>query len=299
MSSWSGSQLWNRFKHQDILMRILLTNIIVFAIIGLTEVLYKLIFGLNVSSTLGEQIVRYLILPADITKFVLSPWTLFTYMFWHIGLGHIVMNMLMFYIFGSIFQEYLGGKRLLQVYLWGGISGGALFLLLINLMPGLQILSTNASLAGASAAVMAVLVGAATLLPRYEMSVFGIFYIRLPYIAGFFALLSLLSMAGTNAGGEIAHVGGALFGFYYIKAIYSHFGWIEKMRKKIKSVPEKKASPKPDMKVYEPSKTYIKPSANRRPSQEEVDIILDKIIASGYESLSQVEKDILFKASEK
>lgn len=299
MSSRSLNQLWNRFKRQDNLMRLLLANIIIFAIIGLTEVLYKLIFGLQVTSSLGEQIIRYLILPADITKFVLAPWTLFTYMFWHIGLRHIVMNMLMFYIFGNIFQEYLGGKRLFQAYAWGGISGGALFMLFMNVMPGLQGLSADATLAGASAAVMSVMVGAATLLPRYEMSVFGIFHIRLPYIAGFFALLSLLSMAGANAGGEIAHVGGALFGFFYIKAIYSHFGWIERIRKKLKAAPEKNKAPKPDMKVYEPSKTYIKPSANRRPSQEEVDIILDKIIASGYESLSQAEKDILFKASEK
>lgn len=206
------------------------------------------------------------------------------------------MNMMMFYVFGSLFQEYLGSKRLLQVFIWGGISGGFLFVLLYNLFPAFQPYLNISTLAGASAAVMAVLTAVATLLPRYEMSVFGIFFVRLPFIAIFFALMSMLSMAGSNAGGEIAHVGGALFGFIYIKAIYSNFDWIKLLKNKLTPTPKPKKYV-PNMKVYEPSKTYIKPNAKRKPSQEEIDMILDKISASGYESLNQSEKEILFKAS--
>lgn len=288
----------DRFRKQDLVMRIILLNIIVFSFLSLAKVFYQMGYGFDAQTPIDRYIIKHLVLPSSLSSYVMQPWSIVTYMFWHGGIWHIAMNMFMFYIFGSLFQEYLGNKRLISVYIWGGISGGFLFVLLYNIFPAFENVVGAATLMGASAAVMALLTATATLLPRYELNVFGIFPIRLPFIAIFYALLSMLSMAGSNAGGEMAHVGGAIFGFLYIKAIYSNFTWISNLKKKLKTQPKQKKY-SPNMKVYEPSKTYIKPHAKRQPSQEEIDMILDKITASGYESLNQSEKEILFKASNK
>ena len=286
-----------KYKRQDLVMKLIIINVSIFALINVVNVFFKMgNTNINASTPVDLYIIKYLVLPSSLSSYIIQPWTIISYMFWHQGIWHILMNMMMFYVFGSLFQEYLGSKRLLQVYLWGGISGGFLFILLFNLLPAFHPYINISTLAGASAAVMAIISAAATLLPKYEMSVFGIFFIRLPFIALFFALMSMLSMAGSNAGGEIAHVGGALFGFLYIKAIYSNFDWFKSLKRKLKPAPKAKKYV-PNMKVYEPSKTYIKPNAKRKPSQEEIDMILDKISASGYESLNQSEKEILFKAS--
>ncbi|MBI3235625.1 MAG: rhomboid family intramembrane serine protease, partial [Bacteroidetes bacterium] len=236
-------------------MKLIIINVVVFSVISLINVFYKIGVDLNASTPIDLYVIKYLSLPSSLSSYILQPWSIITYMFWHVNIGHIFWNMLMFYFFGSIFQEYLGSKRLINVYLWGGVVGGLLFITLFNLLPGLSKFSDGASLAGASAAVMAILVASATLLPRYEISIFGIFSVRLPFVAIFMALLSMLGMAGSNAGGEIAHVGGAIFGFIYIKAIYSNFTWFTNLKKKFTAPPKKKEY-KPNMKVYEPSKNY-------------------------------------------
>lgn len=260
------------------------------------EVIHVLFFlgGAN-SEELIQTIKIYLSIPSGYIDFLQKPWTIITYQFMHNGFWHLLWNMLFLYYLGSIFKEYLGEKRLLTAYLGGGISGGLLYLILYNLLPVFD--GQQAILLGASASVMGIVCGAATLLPNYELMLYGIFRVPLKYIALFYIITSFISIASANSGGNIAHIGGAIFGFLYIKSLYTQFAWYQNLKYKFnqwtKPKPNKSKGPKPVQK----SGTYINPNLNKKPSQEEIDIILDKINASGYESLNTYEKELLFKAS--
>jgi hypothetical protein len=152
---------------------------------------------------------------------------------------------------------------------------------------------------GASASVMAVLVAIGTLLPTYNIRLMFIGNVRLIYIVVFLALVDFLSLAGSNAGGHFAHIGGALWGFTYIRALNNGSdlaGWFTKSLNW--STDKFKHKPKQNVKVrYYNDKVASTPPKRSKISQEEIDIILDKIAKSGYESLSQHEKDVLFRAS--
>jgi hypothetical protein len=213
-------------------------------------------------------------------------------MFLHAGIFHILFNMLWLYWMGQIFEEYLGNKRTIGLYLLGGLAGAFLFVLFYNIFPlftqqpGLVEGSTTV---GASAAVMAVVIATATLLPDYTIFLMFIGPVRLKWIALFIVILDFLGIAGLNAGGEISHLGGALFGFVYIKQLQRGNDWVGVFTKIFDRF-------KPKSKLTVTSKNNAKNSSNK-PRQDEIDRILDKISQSGYDSLNKQEKEILFRAS--
>jgi hypothetical protein len=190
--------------------------------------------------------------------------------------------MLWLYWMGQIFEEYLGNKRTIGLYLLGGLTGGLLFVACYNLIPAFTNVNAAATsvVVGASASVMAIVVATATLLPDYTIPLMIIGPVKLKWIALFYSVIDFLGIAGTNAGGEIAHLGGALFGFIYIKQLQRGHDWIGGINKLF--------SPKPKMKVVSNSGNQRKASGT--PRQEDVDRILDKISGSGYDSLTKQEK---------
>lgn len=246
-------------------------------------------------------------IPSEFSEFLTRPWTLITYFFTHSleRILHILFNMLVLYWFGRLFVEYLGSDKLIAVYVLGGLAGGILYLMAFNLIPNPpDFLSKSGGMVGASAAIFAVMVAVATLLPNYTFFLFLIGPVKIKYIAAFYIFLSILGSVGYNAGGDIAHLGGALMGYIYVKQLQAGINWgywITATIDWFKSL----FSPRKHVKVtYRSSNASQKRPKKTKPdpdkvSQEEIDAILDKISAGGYESLSREEKEKLFNASKK
>jgi membrane associated rhomboid family serine protease len=263
-------------------------NVVVYLGINIVAVIEQLFTGFGNSAVLAYT-NEYLLLPAYLPKLLYRFWTPFTYMFMHAGIFHILFNMLWLYWMGQIFEEYLGNKRTIGLYLFGGLAGGLLFVACYNLVPAFTSVNAaaNGVVVGASASVMAIIIATATLLPNYAIQLILIGPVKLKWIALFYIVIDFLGIASANAGGEIAHLGGALFGFIYIKQVQRGHDWIEGINKLF--------VPKAKMKVVSHSGPQRK--ASGVPRQEDVDRILDKISGSGYDSLTKQEKETLFRAS--
>lgn len=270
------------------LTRIILINAIVYLVVNITDEILKL-------SGISFSLSELLVLPGNIPLAFRHGWTLITYMFLHEGFMHILFNMLWLYWIGSIFVEYIGSKRLVGVYLLGGLSGAFLYLLGTILFPH----NLYMPMEGASAGVMAVVIATAILLPDYMIHLMFFGGVRLKYLAlASFILTSILDIS-QNTGGKISHIGGALFGMIFMlqykngnditKPVSAFLDWIVGLfsgRSKIKVSYRRKTS----------DDNY---NANQRAKQQKIDSILDKISKSGYEALTKEEKDFLFKASGK
>ena len=285
---------FNRYNNAPV--QLIIINAVIFVII----VLVKVISHFARIDDVFELFIDQIVLPSPIQDFITRPWTLITYMFIHDhhGVLHILFNMLVLYWFGRLFVEYLGSDKLIALYILGGLVGGFLYLLVYNTVPQFQVLS---NLRGASAAVDAIVVATATLLPNYTFFLLFFGPVRIKYIAAFTVLLSFIGTYGENAGGNIAHLGGALIGFIYIKQLQAgtNWGiWVTATLDWIKGLFREK----PKVKVsYRKDRPAAPRSAGKGPNytQEEIDAILDKISAGGYESLTKEEKEKLFNASKK
>ena len=295
--------LWDDFKiyvlnSGNVLNKLLAINIGVFILFGIIWMLDHLfVTNLNLEDTIKALYVSF---PSSPIAFLHRPWSIVTYQFVHQsfsngGISHILYNMIVLFIAGRIFREFLGDKKLLNVYLIGGAVGAGIFMLAMNVFPLFS--AYNPYIIGASASALAVLAAAATLVPNYTLFLILIGPVRLIYIMLFFFIIDLLSLAGGNAGGHFAHLGGAAFGFVYIKALQNGTdlgAWLTRFIEWMQNLFKPKTNikvnyRKPDPEKFSATKTGI--------TQDQVDTILDKIAKSGYDSLSQREKDILFKAS--
>ncbi len=297
------------FKTGNILNQLIVINVVVFAVLGVLGVVMTLAGQREVY----ELITRYLSMPADPQKFILQPWTLITYFFLHKGFFHILMNMLVMYWFGRLITEYLGQNKLLALYVWGGIGGGILYFLIYNLLPFYEPAVPNSYLLGASGGVIAIVVGAATFQPNYTVNLIFLGPVKMKYIAAFYVILSFLQTTGPNAGGEIAHLGGALMGYLTISQLQKGNDWSKPVVSVVLWV-KSLFKPQPRIKVSYRSERKTKAratasSSSKRAqttatssnggstSQEEIDAILDKISEKGYDALSKSEKQKLFNAS--
>lgn len=293
-------------KPNNTLVQLILVNTVVFLVLLLAKV------GFTMG---GEENTYYLVrgqlmIPGGIVDFLHKPWTLFTYFFAHDEIFHILYNMLFLYWFGRLIDEYLGNRRLVGLYIMGGLAGGLLYLLMYNTVPYFQNTADSARMLGASAAAFSVAVGAATLLPNYTFHLLFFGPVRIKYIVFFFIVMSIAQSAGSNAGGNLAHLGGALMGFTYVKLLQNGTdlgrpiywvmeGWSNMLRPK----PAVKVSYRQRSSASTQASTYAsagsQPSPLSTPDQDEVDMILDKISRSGYESLTREEKQKLFRASQR
>jgi membrane associated rhomboid family serine protease len=264
-------------------------NVLVYLLINVPAVFEQLFRGFG-NSTISNTAYNWLAMPSALNKLVTHPWTPITYMFMHNGVFHILFNMLWLYWFGQIFEEYLGNKRTVTLYFLGGLTGALFFVASYNIFPafaGIGVLG-GATIVGASACVMAIIVATATLLPDYTIFLMFLGPVKLKWLALFFVIIDFLNVASANAGGELAHLGGALIGFIYIKQLRRGNDWNKPI--------DKLFTPKSKIKVVAGGATDNKRS---EPRQDEVDRILDKISQSGYNSLSKQEKETLFRASNK
>lgn len=271
-------------------------NVGIFLLFNILFIFERLIFRTGAIELFYE---KYLFLPGSLEALATRPWTLLTYMFLHAGIWHILVNMLFLFWFGSLLEEYAGRKKIISLYFMGGIAGGLLYIISYNVFPYLQDQLQYALLVGASASVMAILVACATLLPDYTFFLLLLGPVKLKYIAMVLVILDFLSIAGSNPGGMIAHLGGALFGFLFIKQLRKGSDWSRPFMKIIDGI-NSLFKRKPALKVKYSNKKARRTAPPRPVShQDEIDAILDKISKSGYESLSSEEKNKLFRASGK
>lgn len=278
-----------QFARLSIAEKLIAINVAVFILNGL------LTFLLQLSPNI---LMQWFELPKDFFDFLVQPWSIITYSFFHAGFGHIFWNMLMLYFASRIFLNLFGPKRFINVYFLGVILGGLLFLLSYNIFPAF--LGINTSLIGASAGVTAVLIFVCTYIPNQEVRVI-FFNVKLWYIGVFFVLVDLIQIpAGGNAGGHLSHLGGALLGYVYARQLVKGKDIGEGFSKLVDSFANlfKKSNKAPLKTVYRKTKSTVNSTVDhdKESRQRKIDSILDKISKSGYESLSKSEKDFLFKA---
>lgn len=279
------------YKNGNIITKLIFINIVVFAVVKLVSIAFLLF---NISTV---SLLPYLAMPAEISTFLMRFWTAISYMFLHEEFFHLFFNMMCLYWFGKIALSFLNEKQLIGLYLLGGIMGGALYLISYNLFPFYEQHVGNSLLLGASGAIMAIMVATAMLAPNMEMMLMLIGRVKLKYVAMATVLISLFGITGGNAGGELAHLGGALAGYIYV-SMYRGGKDISLFFTRIFDTISGLFTPK--MKQKKTKFHYQAPmndaDFNQRKAKKSanVDAILDKIKRSGYESLTPDEKQKLF-----
>lgn len=288
-------ELKTSFKTGSVLTRLIYVNTGVFLVIKILEMLAVL----TGYTTLASDVIAYLAIPASVDQLGSRPWTIITYMFLHQGFIHFIFNMLWLYWFGKIFLGYLDQRKLLSLYLMGGIAGGLLYVAVFNIFPVFAAAVNISVCLGASAAIMAIIVAVAVYMPEMELYLFLIGKIRLKYLALITFLVFSVFDFSVNTGGKISHIGGALIGLLYgyglkngrdmgawLNSIIDFFVTIFRPRKKLKV-------------TYKKPKTDIEYNTQKWENQKAIDHILDKISKGGYESLTKEEKELLFRESQK
>lgn len=288
------------FKSGSILSRLILINIAVWLFVTLVSLVMWLFQIPTESQGVSSGIVRFLAVPADLLILIKRPWTLFTYMFLHERFWHIFFNMYMLYFGGRIFLQYLTERHLLRVYIIGGLAGAVLYIFSYNVFPVFSNDVAGSAALGASASVLAVLIAIATFVPNYTVNLMFFGKVKLKYLALIFIGIDLISIQSGNAGGHIAHIGGALAGYLYIMAGKKTSAKTYKKPKKspfqnIFKIPKKK--PFKDIQKNKKPLSDEEYNIRRSEKQKKINSILDKISKSGYDSLSKEEKEILFKQS--
>lgn len=292
------TDLKNSFNKGSIYIQFIYVNAGVFIVTSLLGILWML-FNRD-----GASVLQYLELPAWTVRFVKQPWSLLTYMFMHAGILHLLFNMLWLYWFGQMFLSLFSAKHFRGLYLLGGVCGGLLYMLAYNVFPYFSDSLYYSYLLGASASVLAIVVATAVRAPEYRVNFMFIGTVRLKYVALFMVVTDLLFMTSGNAGGHIAHLGGALAGWWFASGLsrgHDATAWINRGLDWFSGgLSFRRRSKKPKMEIHygDKAKDYNY-NARKKQQSEEIDRILDKLKKSGYNSLTTEEKKSLFDASKK
>lgn len=293
----SSDRIRYKIQTATVTEKLIAINVIVFILFFLLRTIAYL-FQLP-----SDFLVQWFVFPKEPMEFLMKPWSIITYSFLHSGIWHILSNMLILYFSGIYFLNYFSPKRLLNYYFLGVIIGALVYMLSYNLFPAFQ--GTGRSyLMGASAGVMAVLIGIATHIPNMRIRLMIIGNIKFWWIAAFLLVLDIIQIPMGNAGGHLAHLGGAALGYLYTTQLKkgNDIGkWFENIMDSIASLfkpRERKARMKTVHRTGKTAKPKQKARSNfdKNEKQKRVDAILDKISKSGYESLNKEEKDFLFQA---
>ncbi len=281
MKNWLFN-IKQKYLTGNIVEKIIFINIAVFIF---TYLLNTLSFLLEMD---GNFIINWFALRPHFDTLLFKPWTIFSYGFLHSGFFHILFNLLFLYYFGNLFLDFFSRKQFLAYYFLGIISGGLIYILSYNYLPALKTQETL--LVGASAGVTAILIGIASHIPNYSLRFQFIGNIKLLYIAIAFVALDIIQIPNGNAGGHLAHLGGALVGFLLTRYFQQGTGFIQWLENLFL-----RKEQKPLKTVYKSKKSTGTNERNPKNQQIKIDRILDKISKSGYETLTKEEKDFLFK----
>ena len=285
MDIWADIK--NTFRHGSVLTRLIYVNLGVFLLVKAIGLILYLV-------SQPSPLVVWLSVPSALEILALRPWTPITYMFLHEGFFHLLFNILGLYWFGKLFLYHFEGEKLLSVYLMGGLAGAFVYVLAFNVFPAFT--HMNSIMLGASASVFAILMAVAVYDPNREIRLFFIGQFPLKYISAFYVVLSIISISTSNPGGNLAHLGGAAWGWFYIMQLRKGKDRGSLVVKAIGKI-EKLFKPKENLKVTfkQPPRSDYEYNRQQNIQQEEINRILDKIAESGYESLTKQEKEILFR----
>ena len=307
-SIWEDIQ--QQFRSGNMVTRLVIINVAVIVVFHLTALILSVFMG---GPGTVDLLTPYLAVPSNLWDLLFKPWTIITSMFFHVGLWHVLFNMLWLYWFGRIVGDLIGDRYIFPLYLLSGLFGTLCFIVGGQFIPQL-----HGSIAlGASGAVSGIMVAAAVQAPNYR--------VYLPLIGGvaikWIVLIVLLTYViginfMDNTGGHLAHLGGSFFGFLFIHQLNKVGGidfatpvndmldWMGSLFAKPVKKTASKSRPNPRV-VFRNKKAKASRKANAQTDehdlshQEQLDVILDKIKRNGYDSLSKTEKEFLFKASKK
>lgn len=285
------------FKSRSVLSKLVIVNIAVylaFVLFRLILLLIAFLFNSNIDTKLLNAIIHFFAVPASFITFAYQPWSMVTSLFLHYNFWHIFMNMFMLIVAGRIFKTYLGDKILLIIYFVGGIAGSLLYQFSYQVFPVFQPVLNESYALGASGSIMAILAAITIYKPKHELHLLFIGKVKLYWIMLFFILIDLMSIPHGNAGGHIAHLGGALCGVLYM-LFYTKIPSLKKVKKKKKkfytSYTHTSGSARPVS-----DEEY---NSRKKAEQDYLDKILDKISKYGYGALSKEEKEFLFSQSKR
>lgn len=289
------------FRQGNIVVRLIYINVAVF-VLGLLLAVVLGLFNIDIN-----YLLRDLYLPADLLQLLRRPWTLITYMFMHAGIWHLLGNMLWLYWFGKLFLYFFSSKHLRGLYVVGGLAGALLYIVAYNLFPAFSTQLYSATLVGASASVLAIAIATAVREPDFRINLIFIGPVKLNYFALFIVLFDVLYVESDNAGGHLAHLGGALAGWWFVRGLgqgYDVTHWVNVCIDAVGGLFHKRERKprKPKMKVHVNNARGNRAAdyeynARKKTQSDEVDRILEKLKKSGYSSLSEEEKRKLFEAS--
>lgn len=301
------------FFKASMLNKLLGINIAVYLLISIAGI-FTFLFGMDVITeqariSYAEYVCNdFLAVPAALDRLVWRFWTPIVYMFVHFDFWHIVGNMLWLYFMGQMFLMVFDNKQLFGTYILGGLSGALLYVLSYNLFPAFRLALPLATCVGASAAVTAIVIAICVMRPNMEIRIFGIIPMSLKWLGIIYIGFDLLQITGSNAGGHIAHLGGAIFGalfaWQYLQG-KDITKWFNNLIDRIVTIlpSSSKSGGKKKMRVvYNENVRDMSDSDFNRmkaENQKRMDEILDKISQSGYQSLTKEEKEFLFKMGRK
>jgi membrane associated rhomboid family serine protease len=288
-------EIKDSFKTGSTLTRLIYINLAVFILVNLAEVIY---FLANKHGSYSGFLAQFMI-PADLSVLFRRPWTAITYMFTHKSFIHILFNILWLYWFGKIFLSYFDGKKLVGVYLLGGLAGALFFVGTYNMLPVFRSSLPMAAALGASASVTAIIIATAVYVPNFTIHLLFIGRVKIIYVAIAVLILTVLVDFPRNPGGMLAHLGGAVLGYFFTvrykqgkditRGINRFLEWFFSIFR-----------PRPKIRVtHRNTETDLEYNKRKADEQKEVDRILDKIAKSGYGSLTSKEKETLFRQSKK
>lgn len=232
---------------------------------------------------------NWIALSSDLSVLISKPWTLIGYAFFHHGFGHLFFNMMVLHFSSMLFLTFFNSKQFLGLYLLSALFSGVAFVI------GYYFLQLSSAMVGASGAIMAILVATTTYRPLMHVRLLFFGNVKLWHITAVILVLDFMQFRIENTGGHIAHLAGAFFGFIFIKLLQNGIDL-----SRILNNPFKKSRRAPFRKVHKNyPKSAPKPSSRivvKDKTQQQIDEILDKISQSGYDCLTQDEKEFLFKA---
>lgn len=271
-----------KYKIGTIIEKLIYINVAVFA--------FTLLINLFQSLYQQEQnlLVQWFSLDDNFSEFIGKPWSIISYGFLHADFIHLIFNMITLYFVGNLFNQYFTQKQTLSFYLLGTLFGGILFVLSQSYFPLFE--GRNSTLVGASAGISAIFIGISTYMPNYELKIRFIGFVKLWHLASIWLAFDIIGLVGPNAGGSFSHLGGSLFGFLYVNQVST------KKIKVFEIILAFFTTKKNNLKTVH--KSANKKEGHRKSKgehQEKVDSILDKISKSGYDTLTQTEKEFLFK----